>query len=340
MGIAGEGGHDSRPHVDGPVGVALGFWQDRDPLEALRTAQLADRSGYDELWVGEMATFDAFALATAIGERTVRIGLTLGPFAPAVRDPMTIAMGVASVAALTGRRTAVALGASSPVVVEQWHGRTRGRTAAELRDAAGELRRLLAGERSAGGYRLRLPSPPVCSLTIAAFGPATVRLAGQVADRMVVNMCTPGAVAELRAQLDAASDAAGRDRVPLAAWIPAAIDPTAEGIEQIRRGLVAYLAAPGYGEMFSAAGFADLVDRARRGEPPARLLAAVDDSLVDVVGAVGDVATARARLAALVAAGIDEPVLVPVTAGDDGGRRTLLALAPPPPNERSLDART
>src|SRR5687768_4176655 len=106
-----------------PAGVALGYWQDADPLEALLTAELADGLGYRELWLGEMATFDAFALATAVGLRTSSIGLTVGPLAPAVRDPAGLAMGVASVAALVGRPVQLAIGSSSPVVVEQWHGR-------------------------------------------------------------------------------------------------------------------------------------------------------------------------------------------------------------------------
>jgi alkanesulfonate monooxygenase SsuD/methylene tetrahydromethanopterin reductase-like flavin-dependent oxidoreductase (luciferase family) len=97
------------------LGVSLGLWQDRDPLEALDTAHLVDELGYDELWIGEMATFDAFALGAAVAARTERIPLTIGPLAVAVRDPMALAMGTASVAALGGGRpVGLALGSSSP----------------------------------------------------------------------------------------------------------------------------------------------------------------------------------------------------------------------------------
>ncbi len=321
---------DEPPRGAQPAGVALGLWQDREPLEALATARLADRHGYAELWVGEMATFDAVALATAIGAATSRIALTLGPLAPSVRDPVAIALGAASVRALTGRATNVALGASSPVVVRRWHGREFGGTLPQLRDATAELRSLFGGGRSSGGYRLRLPSPGA-SITIAAFGPATVRLAGRVADRMVVNLCTPEATAELRAQLDLACERAGRAPITLAAWIPAAVEPTSEGLAQIRRGLVAYLGAPGYAAMFRAAGGTDVVAIAERGAPPAEVLARIPDGLVEAVSVTGDIASCRRRLAAYAAAGVDEVVLVPVTAGDDGGERTLEALAPRAP---------
>ena len=113
----------------GALSVVLGYWQDRDPLEALDTARAADALGYPELWVGEMATFDAFALAGAIGAQTERITLTVGPLAVGVRDPMAMAMGVASVAAVSGRPANLAIGASSPVVVGAWHGRPWERTA-------------------------------------------------------------------------------------------------------------------------------------------------------------------------------------------------------------------
>jgi alkanesulfonate monooxygenase SsuD/methylene tetrahydromethanopterin reductase-like flavin-dependent oxidoreductase (luciferase family) len=126
--------------------VVLGYWQDRPPLEALETARLADRLGFGQLWIGEMATFDAFALATAICLE--RLALTIGPLAVPVRTPVSIAIGTASVVALTGRRVGVAIGTSSAVVVEEWHGRSRKNAAAQLADSARALVALLAGERA------------------------------------------------------------------------------------------------------------------------------------------------------------------------------------------------
>ncbi|HEY1488663.1 MAG TPA: hypothetical protein VGF84_21310 [Micromonosporaceae bacterium] len=112
--------------------VSLGLWQDRPADEVVATSLFADRFGYRAIWIGEMATWDAFALGVHIGAQLTQASLVLGPFAVAVRDPMMIAMGSASVAALTGRPVAVALGTSSPVVVEKWHGRDRSRSALAL----------------------------------------------------------------------------------------------------------------------------------------------------------------------------------------------------------------
>jgi len=312
------------------VAVSLGYWQDRPPEEAFATAQLADALGYAELWLGEMATYDAFALATAVGLRTDRIPLTLGPFPVAVRDPAMIAMGAASVAAITGRPVGVALGTSSPLVVEQWHGRSRSRPATALAESAQAVRALLDGEKSAvdgqvvasRGYRLRLRAPR-SPLTIAAFGPAAVRVAARYADRMVVNLVSPNMAAELVAALG------DGPRPRVAAWVIAAVDAGRDALDQLRRGVVGYLAAPGYAEMFAREGFAELVAFARTRPHPRDLLAAVPFELVAAVGVLGDEAAARARIAAYHKAGVDEVVLVPAaTAEDPAGERTLRALAP------------
>ncbi|MEU8143130.1 LLM class F420-dependent oxidoreductase [Nonomuraea sp. NPDC048901] len=309
--------------------VSLGLWQDRPAQEALLTARAADELGYPSLWIGEMATYDAFALATAVGLATSRIGLTIGPLAVSVRDPMMIAMGAASVAALTGRQVDVAVGTSSPLVVEGWHGRSRARSATALREAVEALRPLLAGERSdftgtsvsSNGYRLRLPAPR-SRLLVAAFGPSAVRTAA-LADRMVLNLITPASAGRLVAQLRAVNPATS-----VAAWVTAAVDPDREAIDRIRRAVVGYLPAPGYGEMFAEAGFADVVAFARTRPHPRELFAAVPDELVASVSLLGDVDAVAARLSAYAAAGVEEVALVPVsTDRDPGGAATLKALA-------------
>lgn len=316
------------------VSAVLGLWQDRPPEENVAVARLADELGYPELWIGEMATYDAFALATAIAGVTDRIDFTIGPLSVHARTPMTVAVGAASVANLTGRHVDVALGTSSDVVVERWHGLARGRPARTLEDHAVATAELLSGRKadlrtetvSTTGFRLRLPSPE-SNLTVAAFGPRAIGVAARVADRLVLNMVTPAAARRLVDELATAAEAAGRPCPTVAAWLPAAIDPTDETLHQIAMGLVAYLAAPGYGEMFAEAGFGDLVEFARSRPHPKELFAAVPPALIDAIGLVGSPAEVDDRIADYVAAGVDEICLVPATAGD-AAERTLGALAP------------
>ncbi|MDX1733860.1 MAG: LLM class F420-dependent oxidoreductase, partial [Halioglobus sp.] len=298
-----------------------------------QVARLADSLGYPGLWIGEMATFDAFALATAIALQTEKIALTIGPLAVAVRTPMTMAMGAASVADLGGRDVSLAIGASSVVVVEQWHGRQRARTARHLEETAQILQPLLRGEKvdiqgelaACRGYRLRLDGPGD-ALTIAAFGPAAVKVAARHAARMLLNMVTPQSLAQLRAGMEQAAAAAQRPAPALAVWLPCAVDPTPESIEQMKRAVVGYLAAPGYSDMMCAAGFSELVEFARTRPHPGELLAAMPDELVSTVGLVGSAADIESRVQQYRAAGADEICLVPATAGDDAGGRSLRAM--------------
>jgi probable F420-dependent oxidoreductase len=342
------------------LSVSLGLWQDRPAAEVVRTAQVADALGYGEIWIGEMATFDAFALGAVVAERTTRAALTIGPLAVAVRDPVMIAMGAGSLAELTGRTVNVALGSSSPVVVQQWHGRRQERTALALAESATAVRTLLDGGKAdvAGevirtrGFRLRTRAPS-SPLTIAAFGRGAVKVAARHADRMVINLVTPKSAARLVEMLHDECRAAGRPVPPVAAWVAAVVSPAVAGpvvsppvagpvvdpgvagpvvgpgVEQLRRGLVAYMSAPGYGEMFAEAGFADVVRFARTGPHPGDLLAAIPPEIVGHVSLVGDEPGVRTRMAEYADAGVDEIALVPGSSeADPAGVGTLTALAP------------
>ncbi|WP_246003038.1 LLM class F420-dependent oxidoreductase [Nocardia tenerifensis] len=313
--------------------MSLPYWQDRDPLDALAVAEAAEKLGYRRLWIGEMATFDAFALATAVGQAPGRMPLCLGPFAVDVRSPATLAMGVASVAALTGRRVDVAIGSSSTVVVHDWHGRERRRTAAHLADTAHILRGLLAGDKvdfagtveRSTGYRLRLPPPP-SSIAVAAFGAGALAAAARTADRVVLNLVTPEQVSRCAELVREA--AGGRPSPAVSVWVTAAARPTPDILATVRRGVVGYLRAPGYAAMFEEAGFGKIVRLARSGAHPRDVLAAVPDELPAAVGIFGDDLTLRRRLDAYRDAGADEIVVVPATSADDpAGHRTLETLA-------------
>ena len=105
------------------------------------------------------------------------------------------------------------------------------------------------------------------------------------------------------------------------------MDPGRETIDQLRRAIVGYLAAPGYAEMIAEAGFAELVALARSRPHPGELLEAMPDELISAIGLVGTEAAVRERLDRYREAGADEVCLVPATAEDPAGRRSLSALA-------------
>ena len=195
------------------------------------------------------------------------------------------------------------------------------------------LRPLLAGERASfngqavhcEAFRLRGPLPSA-ELTVAAFGPRMIQAAAEIADRVVLNLVTPDQVAHLHAQLADAAAEAGRPPPPITVWVPVGEAGSANEA-QLAGQLAVYLPAPGYAEMLLAAGFGDLVERARKGARRQELQGAITRDVLDAIGAIGPREAIAARLAAYRAAGADTVAVVPATGDDPAGRRALAAVA-------------
>ena len=297
-------GHDVR------LSVVLGQWLDRSLQSDLDLACAADRLGYHQLWVPEMAKADSPSMASIVACNTEQIELVLGPLAVTVRSPVQIALALQTVAS-TGRPVHVALGTSSDTVA-RWHGRSRAGAAEALARALAEVRALVGGER-VNGFRLPQPPDPKPTITVAAFGPKAVAIASG-AERMVLNMVTVDAARRLAAS-----------HPNTAAWLCVAVDPTDEQRRWLMRGFVSYLAAPGYAEMFIDAGYGELVEYARTRPNPKELFERIPDDLLDHVALVGDAATVRKRIEQYELAGMAEIALVPA-APELGGIETLEAI--------------
>ncbi|MFD0501555.1 LLM class F420-dependent oxidoreductase [Streptomyces rhizosphaericus] len=337
------------------LSVALGLWPERPAKEALITAQLADRLGFKELWIGDRETSEVLVLATAIAGVTDRIPLTLGPLPVAVRDPVSIARAAATISHFNdAREVRVALGAGSKIVVSHWHGRDHGRAATALGESAQALRGFLTqGQATINGdvvrtrgYRMHLKLPSKMgtpTLTIAAFGPRTLRVAAAHSDRLVLAFVTPEIAAGLSGRLAEEAAAARRACPTVAAWVPVAViegpdtgpDQEAAAVEQLRRTLVGYLAAPGYAEAFTRAGFGNVVALAQS-QPrphPEELRQAIPLEMVRKIGIFGDRQTVRQRLCAFGDV-IEEVAVLPCsTEYDPAGARTLEALRDMVPGE-------
>lgn len=287
------------------IEVALPFWLDRPDHEATDVALAAADTGFAALWIGEMATYDAFALATSIGLRTPNMTLKVGPLAVGVRGPVGLALGVSSVASLTGCRVDLALGASSPAIVAGWHGRPWAHHVPVMRETIECLRSIFTGARveysgrhvNSRGFRLRGAAPDT-RIALGAFGPGMIRLAAQHADEVVLNLASPFRVGRVRAAIDSAAAAAGRAAPRLTVWVPVAVNPGAAAHSQLAAQLAVYLAPPGYGEMFSALGFDGLVRSARSRATRRELAVAVPSELLDRVCALGSPDRVAARLRA------------------------------------------
>jgi len=315
--------------------VVTPFWLDRPDGEAVDIAVAARSAGYDTMWIGETATFDAFALATAVGLRAPGLALKIGPLAVGVRSPVALALGLSSVATLTGASADLVLGASSPQIVSGWHDRPWAAVAPRALETVQAVRSILAGERAAfdgrhvrvHGFRLKHPLPDA-RVSLAAFGPRMTRVAALSADEVVLNLITPDRVAEVRRTIDSEARAHGRPPPQLAVWLAVALDPGPSTLAQLAAQIAVYLRPPGYGEMFTELGFGSLVERARGGTRHDVLAREVPVGLLQQVCALGSSDQIQSRLAAYRAAGASHIGLVPATAEDPAGQRVLSALSP------------
>jgi probable F420-dependent oxidoreductase len=314
--------------------VVAPFWLDREDGEVIDIAVQARRYGFDTMWIGEMATFDAFALATAVGLQAPGLRLKVGPLAVGVRSPVALALGLSSVRTLTGAHTDLALGASSPAIVGGWHDRPWAEVAPRMRETVQALRAILAGERAdfdgehvrAHGFRLRRAQQQT-SISVAAFGPRMMRVAASVGDEVVLNLVTPEHVARVHATVEEQARDEGRAPPGIAVWVSAALEPGEATARQLAAQIAAYLAPPGYGESFIELGFEELVASARAGARRSELAAAVPLELLGKVCAIGSRTQILGRLAEYRTAGATRIGVVPATAEDPAGRGVLEALA-------------
>ena len=171
---------------------------------------------------------------------------------------------------------------------------------------------------------------------IAALGPRAVALAGEIADGVLLNWCTPERVAEARALLEEAADDAGRDptSITVAAYIRAAIEDDPASDAGARRALAAaageYATYPAYRRQFDAMGVGAAAAAAAR-TGAAEIPSEAVEALLERVCLSGDAPRARARLEEYRRAGCDLPVVYPVPFGADGQAsvaHTLQAFAP------------
>ena len=313
------------------LGVTFASFMNLGLDAALQAAAWSTQMGYESFWTAETVGPEAFSTLTAVGATAPSLDLGTGVLALQLRTPPLVAMAGATLQALHPDRDIIlGVGISSPVVTSKWHGAPYGdRPLDRVREYVTLLQQCLSGEtvsfkgdfyeisRFRLGVKLGERRPKV---VIGALNPGMLRLAGEVADGVLLNYLpashVPWSVEQVRA--GAKSRAAG---VPtIYGYVHAGVCERADGIDLARRDLFSYAVVDAYARNFERAGFGAEVETIRghhaEGDREGAL-AGVSDRMVDAIDVMGDADHVRATVLDYVAAGIDVPVLMPLPWGPD-----------------------
>ncbi len=289
-------------------------------------ARLGERLGYEAVFLPEIAARDTLVALGLLAGETERLRLGTGIIPMPARTPMLTAMAAAAVQERSAGRLLLGIGTgpAAPGALDR------------LRELVGALRGLLAGERMEIDAQTRqlslVPEHPV-PIWLSALGPRAVRLAGSVADGVVLNWCTPERVAEAVGVVREGAEAAGRDpaAVTIAVYVRAGLgtEPD-ETMRAMRVAAGEYASYPAYAAQFARMGLGGEATAAAAAHASGRS-DEVPEALVRAVCLIGSDGAARERLNAYREAGADLPVVYPIACGEDPAASvaaTLRAVAP------------
>jgi alkanesulfonate monooxygenase SsuD/methylene tetrahydromethanopterin reductase-like flavin-dependent oxidoreductase (luciferase family) len=307
---------------------------------AVERVRLAESLGYESAYVTHIAGRESLTVLTIYASATERIRLGTGVVPIYTRTPATMAQTAATIDEFSGGRLTLGLGVSHRPVVEGWHGQTIDKPASEMREYASIVRAILrgedppAGEKWDTGFHLVGIEPrPELPIYVAALSPRMLRLAGEIADGVILWLCNPNYIRDVVVpEVAAGRKLAGKplEGFDIVAAVPSALveDPQQAFAAQ-RPDLIPYFGLPFYRAMLERSGFgADLeaFDAAAGSGDAAAMAAAISDEFLGVLTAVGDEAGVRAGVQRYLDAGATSPCVGPIPRTDFEG--TLRAAAP------------
>jgi alkanesulfonate monooxygenase SsuD/methylene tetrahydromethanopterin reductase-like flavin-dependent oxidoreductase (luciferase family) len=185
------------------------------------------------------------------------------------------------------------------------------------------------------GMKFRQSAKPI-PIYYAALALETARLGGELADGLMLYLCTPE---RTRRSAEVAHEAAQKHgRKPSAVAITVGVpvflhNDLKRAYAAAQRGLSFYGALPFYNRLLARSGFesaaGSIMDAAKRRDAEG-MAAAVTEQMIDSLALVGPEARCRERLEQYRKAGAELPILVPNQVDEDyaaGVRRVLKAFA-------------
>jgi alkanesulfonate monooxygenase SsuD/methylene tetrahydromethanopterin reductase-like flavin-dependent oxidoreductase (luciferase family) len=312
----------------------------RDPLpwrDCLQLVESAEETGYAGVFVPEIAAREAFSTLTGFAAVTKNILLGTGVVTMRARSPVTTAMAAATLQQISGGRVVLGIGTGTSAAGP---GQGPDRPLHRLEAYVDVVRRALTGRPvenddlfGCEGFTLGLEVEPP-PIWLGALGDRAVALAGEIADGVLLNWCTPERVGWARGAIDEAATRAGRDPagVAIGVYVRACLGVEEQvAMRALQAATAVYAALPPYRRQFEAMGFSSeaetMAKALEEGRPEL-----VPEALVRAVTVLGDRDEAVARFDAYRQAGADLVCCSPVPTLDPLSSilGTLMAAAPNP----------
>jgi alkanesulfonate monooxygenase SsuD/methylene tetrahydromethanopterin reductase-like flavin-dependent oxidoreductase (luciferase family) len=288
---------------------------------ALGRVQLAERLGYDSIYVTHIAARDSLTvlMSYASVSEQVRVGPGVVPIFS--RTPATMAQTAATIDEFSGGRMVLGLGVSHRVTVENWHGAEITNPVAQMREYVAAVRAILRGESPPESeffptrfQFMGLEPRPELPIYVAALSPNMLRAAGEIADGVMLWLCNPDYIAEIVIpSVREGREHAGRslDGFDVVAAVPAAVTDDPEAARAaFRQQLVPYASLPFYRSMLERSGFGEdlaAFDEGMAAGDTDRAKAGLSDELLRALAGLGSADEARAAVERYRDAGVTSP---------------------------------
>jgi len=328
------------------LGVSFS-WRDKSLADIVSCSRSAEDAGVESVWISEAWGRDAFLALAAIAAATKRIKCATGIVNVYSRSPATIATSTATLDELSNGRAILGVGSSGALVIERWHGLRYDQPFARIRETTAIVRQILAGGQlrfqgdifHVSDFRLAVPPPShKIPIYLAALGPKMLKLAGRIADGVLLYLCPlpkiADAVAEVRKGTAKAKNQS--EKVDVAAFLPTVVSQSQEKAQQaIAAAIAYYVGGMGtyYHRIVSESGFETQANRIRaawQSGDRAGAITAVSAELVDSIGLAGPPDQCKRKLEEFRKAGIDLPILsfyMPNNESAEIARESIKALA-------------
>src|SRR6202451_1722348 len=293
--------------------------------EFIRPAREVEEAGFSGIFIPE-ANNDALMSSYAVAGATKRVTIATWIVNIYLREPTLCAAAAEMVQDAASGRFILGLGVSHRPALEA-RGIEMGNARVRLRRDTEIIRKAFRGELEMFGMKVPTPNHPI-PIYLAALALETSKLAGEIADGLMLYMCTPE---RMRKSIDAANQVAKeKGRAPSSLTMTCGVplflhDDLKTAYEAARRGLAFYGGLPFYNRIMANSGFADAAGRimeASKRRDSNAMVAAVTNELADAVAAIGPASRCIERLAAYREAGAD--VLLLAGHAGAGGYPTAL----------------